>query len=388
MSNVSPMPPPTERKDKRRLHLREIVQEGQAEISQNGEKEISPAAAKPAISVGAALRAARLARGEETGSIAKALKMRSDQLDAIEDNDFSRLPGRAYVVGFIRSYARYLGLDAGAMIESFKDETAGHESNKPVELVFPEAQEEQRLPNGSILIVALMIAMVIYGISYLTMPNRKSPATAKADDPAVAVVHPAPVASAAPSAVPAPPESSAPAQTVSVLAEPSGATAPAAAPATFVAGNSELPGPLLPVAVMSVNAPSDVFEVASLLPPAASVSARSAALSTIGAPPQTVSKNSNAGSRVTLKALQPTYVRVKDPRQPGGKGILLDRVLNPGESYQAPDLAGLVMQTGNAGGLQVEVDGRSIGVLGKSGEVIVRIPVDASYFLERVAASQ
>jgi len=67
---------------------------------------------------------------------------------------------------------------------------------------------------------------------------------------------------------------------------------------------------------------------------------------------------------------------------------LIDRVLKAGESFQAPDRAGLVMQTGNAGGLQVEVDGRSIGVLGKSGEVITRIPVDPSYFLERTAASQ
>jgi hypothetical protein len=46
------------------------------------------------------------------------------------------------------------------------------------------------------------------------------------------------------------------------------------------------------------------------------------------------------------------------------------------------------MQTGNAGGLQVEVDGRSLGVFGKSGEVITRIPLDPSYFLEHMAASQ
>jgi hypothetical protein len=46
------------------------------------------------------------------------------------------------------------------------------------------------------------------------------------------------------------------------------------------------------------------------------------------------------------------------------------------------------MQSGNAGGLEVEVDGRRVGILGKSGEVITRIPVDPSYFLERMAASQ
>jgi cytoskeleton protein RodZ len=67
---------------------------------------------------------------------------------------------------------------------------------------------------------------------------------------------------------------------------------------------------------------------------------------------------------------------------------LVSRVLESGETYLPPARAGLVMQTGNAGGLQVEVDGRVIGVMGKNGEVIPRMPVDASYFLERVATQQ
>ena len=90
--------------------------------------------------------------------------------------------------------------------------------------------------------------------------------------------------------------------------------------------------------------------------------------------------------RVVLRALEPTYVRIKDTR--AGSQVLVERVMNAGETFHAPDRAGLLMQTGNAGGLQVEVDGRNVGVLGKRGEVITRIPVDASYFLERLAASQ
>ena len=93
-------------------------------------------------------------------------------------------------------------------------------------------------------------------------------------------------------------------------------------------------------------------------------------------------------SRITFKALEPAYIQIKDPRLRGSRAVLVSRVLNAGESYQAPNRAGLVMQTGNAGGLQVEVDGRVIGVLGKGGEVITRIPLDPSYFLERIAASQ
>jgi cytoskeleton protein RodZ len=95
-----------------------------------------------------------------------------------------------------------------------------------------------------------------------------------------------------------------------------------------------------------------------------------------------------AGSRVTFKALEPTYIQIKDSQQRGPRAVLVSRVLNVGESYEAPNRSGLVMQTGNAGGLQVEVDGRVVGVLGKGGEVITRIPLDPSHFLERIAASQ
>jgi len=91
-------------------------------------------------------------------------------------------------------------------------------------------------------------------------------------------------------------------------------------------------------------------------------------------------------ARIVFKALQPTYIQVKDPNQNGA--ILVSRVLESGETYLPPARAGLVMQTGNAGGLQVEVDGRVIGVMGKSGEVIPRMPLDASYFLERAATQQ
>jgi cytoskeleton protein RodZ len=382
MNNVSQLSANDERKEKRRLHLREVAQ---------GEE---PETTNAAGSVGATLRAARIARGEDTTSVAAALKMRVDQLEAIEDNDFSRLPGRTYAIGFVRAYGRYLDLDTEALIQKYKDESAGQDGTKPVELVFPKAVEDQKLPNGSILIVALIIAMVIYGVSYLTMPNRKTPAaTAKADEAPVVVVQPAPVAPppvkvhaeavvpAAPAEVAAPPSPAA----TGVAATPVPANEPAS---IFVAGNPALPAaaapaptsqamldtPLLSSAAFAVGQQQKFF-----VPPSAQASAPA---------PEHVSGISNTGSRVTLRAVQPTYVRVRDMKQQGANAVLLDRVLSPGESFQPPDRAGLMMQTGNAGGLQVEVDGRIVGVLGRSGEVITRIPVDPSYFLERMAASR
>ncbi len=374
----------------------------EAPQSEEQESETPLPETAPAVSIGTTLRNARLERGEDPSTIASALKMRPDQLEAIENNDFSRLPGRTYAIGFVRAYARHLGLDAETLIQKFKDGGADQDLGKPVQLVFPEAIEEQRLPNGSILIVALVIAMVIYGVSYLTMPNRKTPAaTAKADEPAVVIVQPGSTKSESTPSESTPPDSmtsvvSAPASQAAESNTPAGSTADAsstsnvtvAPPATFIAGSATLPTPSLPAAMAPVETPRDGLDGASLLPSATLIVAQTTTSEAAGAQAAAANGTAATASRVTLKALQPTYVKIKDPRQPGAAGVLIDRVLNPGESYQAPDRAGLVMQTGNAGGLQVEVDGRNVGVLGKSGEVITRIPVDPSYFLERMAASQ
>lgn len=372
MTNVSQLPTLDERKAKRRLHLREV--------SQNAE---------PATSVGATLRLARLERGEELPAMASALKLRRDQLEAIEEDDLSRLPGRTYALGFVRSYARHLGLDADALVEQFKDENADQDVDKPVNLVFPEAAEEKRLPNGSILILALVIAMVIYGISYLTLPRSTTAASAKAEENAV-VVDPAQAPKPAPAVtvVPQPVSVVAPVATpvtqpVAVpLAQATPVPPPSAAPVSFVVGALNLPDQALPASMTQTAAPATTFEPA-IAPSTSSVVAQADTAATAPAPAPVAT-----ATRISLKALEPTYIRMRDPRAHGTKGIVIDRVLKAGESFDVPDRAGLLMQTGNAGGLQVTVDGRVIGVLGKSGEVVTRIPVDPSYFLERLSAAQ
>jgi cytoskeleton protein RodZ len=141
---------------------------------------------------------------------------------------------------------------------------------------------------------------------------------------------------------------------------------------SFVAGAQTLPDEKVPapaLEVAPVPAPATPFAVAEL-----------------DAPPKPQTAQSN--TRITLKAVEPTYVQIRDTQLPRSRSIMVARVLNVGESYSVPDRPGLIMQTGNAGGLQVEVDGRSLGVFGRSGEVITRIPLDPSYFLERMAASR
>jgi cytoskeleton protein RodZ len=76
----------------------------------------------PDESIGEYLRRNRQRTGKTLNDVSHALKIMSHHLVAIENNSFEELPGRAYAIGFVRSYAAYLGLDAGALVARLKGE--------------------------------------------------------------------------------------------------------------------------------------------------------------------------------------------------------------------------------------------------------------------------
>src|SRR5258707_13953920 len=115
----------------RRIHLREI----------SGDSE------SPLETVGHDLRAARLRRGDEIAQVSRALKIRKDHLEALENDRVEDLPGKTYAIGFVRSYARHLGLDAAQYVERFKREISGRAEEHARE---PAAihQDDRRLSYG------------------------------------------------------------------------------------------------------------------------------------------------------------------------------------------------------------------------------------------------
>ena len=104
---------------RRRLHLRDITHEEPLEEH----------------TIGAELRAARLRRGEEIRSIAHILHIRRDYLEALEESRYESLPGKAYALGFVRSYAEYLGLDSQYVVERYKAELDGDDAETDAEPV-------------------------------------------------------------------------------------------------------------------------------------------------------------------------------------------------------------------------------------------------------------
>jgi cytoskeletal protein RodZ len=70
-------------------------------------------------------------------------------------------------------------------------------------------------------------------------------------------------------------------------------------------------------------------------------------------------------SRVTLRAIADSWIQIRAANH----SVLFTGVLKPGDIYRVPDLPGLTMRAGNAGGLDVTVDGRPASPLGPVGAV-------------------
>lgn len=71
----------------------------------------APAAVAATPTAGAMLRAAREAMGLSIDAVAQQLKLAPRQIVALEEGDFARLPGRTFVRGFLRNYARLVRVD-------------------------------------------------------------------------------------------------------------------------------------------------------------------------------------------------------------------------------------------------------------------------------------
>src|SRR5690242_17893403 len=97
-----------------------------------------------APAAGALLRAARERVGWTLAEIAAALRIRPYYLEALEDGRVDELPGNAYALGFLRTYASALGLDANEIARRFKTEAAL--VNRRPELQFPVPVPERGVP--------------------------------------------------------------------------------------------------------------------------------------------------------------------------------------------------------------------------------------------------
>lgn len=300
--------------------------------------------------LGALLRQRRQTLGQPLAEIARDSRIRLAYLEAIEDGRYGDLPGSAYAAGFVRSYAEHLGLDGDEVVRRFRAERGA--PKEAAKLRFPSPMNEASAPRGAVLLIGALIILLAYGIYYLTSPRMLDVAE---------VVLPVPeslrqlIPERGRGAEPLPPASSPAGPAPAVKASASLQPAPAALPAAATTAPSTTAPPL--------HGPSAAVAAA---PSAAAAAAPGAAAPS--APPAT------AGNRIVLRATSDAWVEVRD--RPG-RTVLISRILKAGEAFPVPDRPGLTLLTGNAGGIEVIVDGRTLAPLGRPGTVKRNVALDA-----------
>ena len=460
-----------------------------------------------------ALRDARLRGGYSVGDAARVLRIQEHYLQALEEGRFDQIPGTTYALGFLRSYAGFLGLDPDEMVDAFKRER-GLKANEH-RLDFPAPSDTSPKPKFWLILLVLVLAGLAYGgwqyqstggqiatdlvadvstrlseavgLDTADAPQEAAavapeaaPVAAGSADPAAPVsAETAPAASPAPetamttaSAEPAtteagaaegalpegepvpPPPSKVEAAAADALApaEPSAAAEPVQpagageeraersptipAPldfaATAVGGAATATGSVIATGTAAATASdgADVAAEAGGTRPGAADERVGAGGDTVAAqeappqpatdatPPQTIDAieatppaenvtlaavgeaeswpsadtvyvpkvygRSNADARVVVTAKDDSWVQVQGPENE----LLLTRILHAGDSYRVPDRPGLVMVTGNAGGLQIRVDDATAPALGPLGVVMRNIALDPDRLLAGTATAR
>jgi cytoskeleton protein RodZ len=314
--------------NRRRIHLREI----------SGELD------SPLETVGQDLRAARLRRGDDLAAVSKALKIRRDHLEALEEDRLEALPGRTYAVGFVRTYADYLGLDAARLVERYKTQIAGRTDDLQPTITVIDEDDHRRLPQGWKIIVGVVFLLLAYGAYHLVMPA--------ADRMLAPPVAPVPAQLA-----PKPAQSTPPSTPPVRKAETTAPTSPAATPPTAAPGTAAPPG-----------------TQAAATPGAAGPLQQQAAI-----PQGEVYGKQHRDARVVLRMKQSARVLVQ-----GDDGtIFINRTLNAGDSYMVPNQTGLTLTTADAGAVEIDLDGAAMGTAGASGQIGETLSLDPQAIADR-----
>lgn len=105
------------------------------------------------------LRSAREQRGMTLAEVAEQTRIAQRQLEAIERNDFSALPGTPYAVGFARAYARAVGADEVAVARGVREELGMAEPSARYEMFEPV--DPARIPPRKLAWTAAALALLL-----------------------------------------------------------------------------------------------------------------------------------------------------------------------------------------------------------------------------------
>jgi cytoskeleton protein RodZ len=294
------------------------------------------------MTVGQELAAARQRQGKRLSDVWLVLKIRPDQLMAIEEGRFDTLPGRVYAIGYVRSYAAHLGLDAGRLVHRLKAELAG--PGGPTALppaALPLTERIVPMPHsGTVMAGLVAVTFLFFGYYALSSGRAVEPPVLPVPERLVAEAGLTEKSAGLPWGVNPPASAS--------LAEP------ALPVPTDVAVTPPAPPPV-------VVPPEPAQKVEAQLPQGKRLGLR------------------NRTSRITLRVHRPTHVAVQGARN----RTFIDRPLAPGDTYRVPNMVGLRLTAPDAGAVELILDGVSVGFAGRDGATARNLSLNPQSIVDR-----
>lgn len=348
--------------------------------------------------IGTFLRNARADSGFSVVEIAEMTRITKSHITALEDNDYSRLPGIAYIPGFIRNYCKVVNIDPQPLIAAYK-KTTNPERDKPV-YKFPVQALVPKMAGSMVAMFVVVAGLAGYiGWNFLQEDTASTAQIASLDDssldnvkrfdqteavePEILDPEPAPLTAVQqiqPEVENNPSDEIAPAnKEISESVEIANAPAETDASAPLASQNSntaDQQGDIQQIPEDTVSA-LQAQQRAALAPAEASRSTTPPPANIGEAPllqnPETELRGGaaqalqrNPMSEIVISASSTSWVEIA---KADGQ-IVVSKLLRKGDNFVATADTKLFLSTGNAGGISLKMGDQKAVKIGKTGEII------------------
>ena len=276
---------------------------------------------------------ARLNKGLTQEQAGALLKVRVKIIKDFEDGENIDLPGLAYKVGFVRSYARLLDLDGDLLVQEFKEGLELNSFKEEYKFLTPELNKSNFLPIGAV--ISVFVAILSYTGWYYSDRSNKiehvavqkieniSEKTAEIDNNSYVIIE-----------------------------EDFSNNLP----------SSKINNDLNTVQEVNLKTNLNEDKVETMISKNTELSA--------------TANERDPSTELVLKATGNSWVEIEDMEG----NILMTRLMRPGETYVVPDINGLTFNTGNAGALSLSQGDVIVSKLGEVGEIITAQPLNIKTF--------
>jgi len=114
--------------------------------------------------VGSILSEARKQKGVDIAQVEQDTNIERVYIEALENDDYQKIPAEAYILGFLRNYSEYLGLNPNEIIRQYKNLKI-EDTEVPQEILLPKKRAGASIK----IFIFIVLALFIVGVVYLSL---------------------------------------------------------------------------------------------------------------------------------------------------------------------------------------------------------------------------